>query len=377
MNNIGLVVYGRFPTEKAYGSHLIDTANGFIANGKNVTIFYSKTSNSKTIDEQPSSYYQNSNINYIEVENFDFTKFYLYQVLPNVIQKFLWSLGAYLWSRKLVKHIDEIDILWTTNPNLFLRFKKLDKKLIYEKHGAGKYLQKIVIRQLSKFDNTYFVGTSKTSYFELKSLLENRSIYLTNGVNTSEFKQEAVKSPKLNIGYVGMLETYGVDKGVKKAFDELKSIATEYNCKLTLVGGPAEKLNEIIEEFYDSDIETHFEDKVPKKRVPEIMSQLDIGIVPYPDEFHMANYASPIKIFEYAASNTVVLASDIKSNYELNDLNLGIHYFKSDDFKDFGKKIIELIENTALREELLQKSKNNIEEFSIQNRVEKLLNFCS
>lgn len=135
MNNIGLVVYGRFPTEKAYGSHLIDTANGFIANGKNVTIFYSKTSNSKTIDEQPSSYYQNSNINYIEVENFDFTKFYLYQVLPNVIQKFLWSLGAYLWSRKLVKHIDEIDILWTTNPNLFLRFKKLDKKLIYEKHG--------------------------------------------------------------------------------------------------------------------------------------------------------------------------------------------------------------------------------------------------
>ena len=37
-----------------------------------------------------------------------------------------------------------------------------------------------------------------------------------------------------------------------------------------------------------------------------------------------------------------------------------------------SEKIIELIENTALREELLQKSKNNIEEFSIQNRVEKL-----
>ena len=196
--------------------------------------FYSKTSNSKTIDEQPSSYYQNSNINYIEVENYDFTKFYLYQVLPNVAKNFMVCRCLSL-VKKLVKHIDEIDILWTTNPNLFLRFKKLDKKLIYEKHGAGKYLQKIVIRQLSKFDNTYFVGTSKTSYFELKSLLDNRSIYLTNGVNTSEFKHEAVKSPKLNIGYVGMLETYGIDKS-KKAFDELKSIATKYNFKLTLVG---------------------------------------------------------------------------------------------------------------------------------------------
>ena len=45
MKNIGLIVYGRFPTEKAYGSHLIDTANGFLQNGLNVHIFYSQTAN--------------------------------------------------------------------------------------------------------------------------------------------------------------------------------------------------------------------------------------------------------------------------------------------------------------------------------------------
>ena len=30
MKNIGIIVYGRFPTEKAYGSHIIDIANGFL-----------------------------------------------------------------------------------------------------------------------------------------------------------------------------------------------------------------------------------------------------------------------------------------------------------------------------------------------------------
>ena len=52
MKNIGIIVYGRFPTEKAYGSHIIDTAVGFIENQCNVSVFYSKTSNKKTLTLQ-------------------------------------------------------------------------------------------------------------------------------------------------------------------------------------------------------------------------------------------------------------------------------------------------------------------------------------
>ena len=44
MKNIGIIVYGRFPTEKAYGSHVIDIADGFLENNCNVNVFYSKTS---------------------------------------------------------------------------------------------------------------------------------------------------------------------------------------------------------------------------------------------------------------------------------------------------------------------------------------------
>ena len=95
-----------------------------------------------------------------------------------------------------------------------------------------------------------------------------------------------------------MLETYGKDKGVKKAFLELKNLAKNHDFKLTLIGGPKEKVDEITQEFQNTNIDFSYKYKVPKNKVSEYMKELDIGIVPYPNEFHMTNYASPMKIFE-------------------------------------------------------------------------------
>ena len=378
MKNIGLIVYGRFPTEKAYGSHLIDTANGFLQNGLNVNIFYSLTSNKKTISESPEAYYQNNKVNFIGVKNYDFTKLIIYQLLPNVLQKALWTIGAYYWSSRLTTQLKNIDTIWSTNPNLLIKHASSGKTIIYEKHGAGKFIQKYVIKKLSKFKNVFFVGTSMTSYNELSSLFQKNTIYLTNGVNLNDYPsgKTSKKNNKLNIGYIGMLETYGKDKGVKNAFIELKKIAEEYDFKLTLIGGPEEKIDEIINEFSDSNIELIHNYKIPKTQIPRYMQQLDIGIVPYPNEYHMSNYASPLKVFEYAAANTVILCSDIKSNFELIETDLGIMYFKAGDFDDFREKVVTLVTNVDLRNSLIEKSQKNISNYSLKNRTKKLIEFC-
>ena len=54
---IAIITYARFPSEMAYGNHLIQIANSFIDNGFNVSIYYPKTYNTKTIDERPEKYY--------------------------------------------------------------------------------------------------------------------------------------------------------------------------------------------------------------------------------------------------------------------------------------------------------------------------------
>ena len=110
--------------------------------------------------------------------------------------------------------------------------------------------------------------------------------------------------------------------------------------------------------------------------ISQNIKNLDIGIVPYPNEFHMTNYASPLKIFEYAAGNAAILSSDIKSNLELNDTQLGITYFKAGDYIDFREKITKLILDDDFRNSLIENSKKNINNYSLKNRIEVLINFC-
>ena len=91
----------------------------------------------------------------------------------------------------------------------------------------------------------------------------------------------------------------------------------------------------------------------------------------------METYASPMKIFEYAAAGAVIIASDIKSHKDLSELNLGIKYFEKDNFDDFENKLKELLENRNLIEELHNLSINNIAKFTWNNRSKKLINFAS
>tara|TARA_Y100000768_G_scaffold227239_1_gene171546 strand:- start:1379 stop:2524 length:1146 start_codon:yes stop_codon:yes gene_type:complete len=375
MNNIALIVYGRFPTEKAYGSHIIDVANGFLKNGLKVDVIYSKTFNSKTIYQDPVNYYKNSDINFHEFDNFDFTSLKFYKILPKILQKLIWNLGAIYWGKKLNKIISNYDAVWSTNPNVLFGLKFSNCHKIYEKHGAARYFQKLIIKKISKFEKYVFVGTTKTSFNELKKLNKNNTIYLTNGVDINTYTSET-KESNLNIGYIGMLETYGKDKGVRKAFKILKELSQDYEFEITLIGGPNEKIDEIKNDFKNYTGEINFQYRIPKDEVPYQMSKLDIGLVPYPNDFHMSNYASPMKIFEYASAQVVVLASDIKSHLELDDFQLGIHFFKESNDKSLKKELIRLITDKNLRENLISKSNKNIKNFTWEIRNKKLIDFC-
>ena len=84
-------------------------------------------------------------------------------------------------------------------------------------------------------------------------------------------------------------------------------------------------------------------------------------------------YASPMKVFELAAAGVPILASNIKAHLELERFNLGILLYQHDDFGDFRRKLIYLLENANLRSELSKKSLENIENLSFTNRTKKLL----
>ena len=60
-DKIALILYARFPSEMAYGNHLIQIANSFIKNEFDVNIYFPRTYNSKTIFERHRHRYEVNN----------------------------------------------------------------------------------------------------------------------------------------------------------------------------------------------------------------------------------------------------------------------------------------------------------------------------
>ena len=372
---IAIITYARFPSEMAYGNHLIQIANSFIDNGFNVSIYYPKTYNTKTIDERPEKYYGvKREIAFKEINNFDITSYSIYNFLPSFLKKIIYSLNTFIWSIKLKKYFDDENYVWSTNPNILLIVKKFFDVTIYEKHGVARFIQKFSISRLKKDKNVYLIAVTKQSLNDLTKSI-NKPLYLPNGVDRELFKPVVLKNETIKIGYIGFLETYGVDKGVLSSVKEIAEINNKVTTNTFIVGGPKKKLDEITDYIEKINQKENFtiKDFVPHTKVPELISNLNIGIVPYPNDEHMSLYASPLKIFEFASCGIPVLLSNIKSHIELAELDLGLEFFQHDDFDDFRNKLESLVLNDELRTELSKKSLKNIDKLSWSSRTKKII----
>ena len=374
-NKVALITFARFPSEMAYGVHLVQIANSFRENNYGVNIYYPRTYNSKTIYTNPKDYYGVTNdIEFIEVNNIDITSFRIYDLMPNLIKKTLYSINTFIWAKRVSKNLNEETYLWSTNPNLVLSLKKFFKACFYEKHGEAKFIQKFSLSRLKKDKNVVLVGITKKSVDDMANGV-NKPIYLPLGVNNKIFFPSNTSNNNLTIGYVGLLETHGIDKGVLDACKEIVKINTISPTKTVIVGGPVSKLNEIKSFVDDNNQGDNFEilDFIPHEMVPSIVSSFDIGIVPYPNDKHFNLYASPMKIFELAACGIPVLASNIQGHLELEELNLGIVYFQHDNLDDFKNELEKLIKDKNLRKYLRNKSLENIDKLSFVNRTKAML----
>ena len=287
---IAIALYARFPTEMAYGNHVIQIAKAFTKNNCEVNIYYPETYNSKTLDVSPEVFYGVlENVKYIMVKNRDITSYKIYDLLPKVLRKLFFSVNTLIWSRKLRKNNNE-QFLWSTNPNILSVAQKFFTNIIYEKHGEAKYIQKISISRLKKNKNALLIGVTKESFKQLSKNF-SKTLYLPNGVDEELFfPKQNTNGDEITIGYLGMLETYGVDKGVLDAVVKIDELNSQYSINTKIIGGPKNKLNEIKTFVSNSRYKDKYyiDDFISHKDVPSFISQFDIGIVPYPDSKHMS-----------------------------------------------------------------------------------------
>ena len=351
--NINFLVFGRFPTERAYGVHVVSNAKSFQKYG-NVKIVYPSTNNSKTISTDPKEYFSKSEgIIFEQVDFYDITKNILFKISPNFLKQFLWLLFTYLFGKKVSRIIPNknSEIVWSTSSVLLYSASKKNHQLIFELHGRARKVQSYFLKKLYKknYFRKIFISTSEFGTNDLYNRgIKNNLFFMPNGVDTDLFRpkhQHDSNEDKLNIGYVGQLHTYGIEKGITfslsaldAAINELKnSSQSEYiykNIIFTVVGGTDEE-HKLIEDFNNFD--TVLIKNTNQENVAKILQSIDIGIVPYPKEEHIAKYSSSLKLFEYISSGVAVIASDVKAN-QVFDKDIGIEFFEAENFESLKSK---------------------------------------
>ena len=109
------------------------------------------------------------------------------------------------------------------------------------------------------------------------------------------------------VGYAGMLETYGVDKGMFESVKQMLVLLKDFSFKVVIIGGPKNKLQEIENLVFSSKYADKFDfkDRMSQIELAREIASFDVGLVPYPKNRHMDKFASPVKIFEYLSCGVV------------------------------------------------------------------------
>ncbi len=124
-------------------------------------------------------------------------------------------------------------------------------------------------------------------------------------------------------GYVGRFHTLGMDKGLTDLAEAVIALAGDQSdrpARLGLVGGPDSYVEQVRQRIESAGLPPStvlYAGQVPPADVPGYLRAFDVCAMPFPWTEHFAYYASPMKLFEYMASGSALLATDLPSTAEI------------------------------------------------------------
>lgn len=177
--------------------------------------------------------------------------------------------------------------------------------------------------------------------------------------------------------YTGNFRTMGMDKGISFVLNALSRTAKESVPLLFVaVGGSEADLA-----YYEPMVRTigvtdrvRLIGRVSLDMLAIYQKAADVLIMPFPRNEHYSYYMSPLKMFEYMASGTPILASRLPSLEEILT-DKSAYFFKPDDTEDFRKNLMRIIENYSEAEKRGLQAADDVREYTWEKRAGRILKF--
>ena len=111
---------------------------------------------------------------------------------------------------------------------------------------------------------------------------------------------------------------------------------------------------------------------VEPSRVPELLKQADVLVLPNPASAISTRYTSPLKLFEYMAAGRPIVASDLPSIREILRDDVNALLVPPGDVTAAAHAIERLLDDPALADRLAHAALQDVPQYSWQRRAEQL-----
>lgn len=363
----------RMPIELAHGFQVVQMCDAFSRNNRQVELLVPRRVN--PIKQDAFSYYKIAKT--FEIKKIPCLDF-IFLSGKNI---FFWMQTiSFLFFCRMSLLFKKYDILYTREQMAGLFFCDF----VLEIHSLPKRAR-LFHKMIWKKARRLVVLTS----FIKKRLVEQgvaaeKILVAPDGVDLVKFdidksKEEARKElnfppDKKLIGYVGMLRTLGMEKGIDIAIKSIKNLPE--NARLVLVGGYPRDI-----EFYKEMAKKEsvldrivFIGKVGYDLIPLYLKAFDVLIAPFPENEHYNFYMSPMKIFEYMAAKRPIVATDLPSIREILKEESAV-LIKPSDAEALASAIGNLLENENLAEKISSQAFEDVKKYTWATRAKMILSF--
>lgn len=307
--NILYIANIRLPTEKAHGIQIMKMCEAFARVGHTVKLVVPTRHNH--IKETPFKYYGVDSVFAIKT-----------LPIPDFVHigkiGFLVSLFTFSIFTTLTKSFWSTDIVYSRDALVLFCYLLLGRKIIYEAHTKPSLVARFVAHRVHKI-----VVISKALRAEYIAIgIDKKDVIVaTDAVDTSLFsisqsrfslrKELSVPTSTKIVMYTGHLYA-------RKGAEVLVNTAIHFPyIQFYFVGGTADDIARFNLEWKDR-TNIHIVGHVLPTEVPKYLRLADILVIPNSNKSKDSSvFTSPMKLFEYMASGTPIVASDVQSIREI------------------------------------------------------------
>lgn len=318
----------RLPTEKAHGLQIMQNCEAFADAGCELTLWVARrwnTGEMRAVGDPFQYYGVRANFQLRRIPCIDIFPLFAPESAGARLAFYLLQLSYALVSLVLL-FFTRADIYYSRDAfmlALLSRFKARSS-WAYEVHqfpasGRGAALQRQAVANVGSV--IAITPRLRADLISQRGADSARVIVAHDGIRRARFADSLEQSAARQqigwsqdafiVGYLGRLHTLGLDKGVGTLVEALAAV--EGAC-LALVGGPDDMAESLRRKWLALGLPPErfmYAGQVAPDEVPRYLSAFDVCALPLPAETHFAQYASPMKLFEYMAAGRAIVASDL------------------------------------------------------------------